>query len=390
MATILQEEAYKKPKNRSQLKGHILLDNYSDDEHVVYRDKKNKIIQMGIRGSVTDNNFKDFIVDLELAVKKVFPSLNTPLADARIKRGNDIYKRLRRNYPNHKISISGHSLGSGITETILYKNRKDKNLRGYGFNGWFGEIPSGTKPDSRFKEYSSFDPITSIRRGFGELKENIKKGLSDSKNQKILAGGAAIGYTGKRIIDKVYADKAAGLTEQIEASNNILTPLVEIYGKFKRASKRLNRARNRGRMGAMADVESTAELEANVNRLREELLEAGSIYAGGDISINDIRKEIRLVYPVWNPMTDLDPEADIGDIGESIGMDNIRPSTAIDVNTAQTVEEAALELDKFKYLRFLGYTAAAAASLVYLLPKLHSSGQFVPVNDIRIKNKNKS
>tara|TARA_R110002020_G_scaffold348768_1_gene562352 strand:- start:149 stop:568 length:420 start_codon:yes stop_codon:yes gene_type:complete len=138
-------------------------------------------------------------------------------------------------------------------------------------------------------------------------------------------------------------------------------------------------------MSAIADVESTAELDASVNRLREELLEAGSKYAGGNISINDIRKEIRMVYPVWNPMTDLDPEADIGDIGESIGMANIRPSTAIDVNTAQSVEEAALELDKFKYLRFLGYTAAAAASLVYLLPKLHSSGQFVPVNDIRIK-----
>ena len=125
IATILQNEAYIDPESRSRLRGHNKLDQFSDKENVLHRDRKNKIIHWGVRGSVVG---EDFIADAELLGKRLIPELKTPTSDERMDRANSIYKKLRKQYPDHSISISGHSLGSSVVSGVLNRNPNDNKL----------------------------------------------------------------------------------------------------------------------------------------------------------------------------------------------------------------------------------------------------------------------
>lgn len=45
-----------------------------------------------------------------------------------------IFNKIKEDYPKAEIHLTGHSLGGSLTKHLLYKNRKDKNIRGYGYN----------------------------------------------------------------------------------------------------------------------------------------------------------------------------------------------------------------------------------------------------------------
>lgn len=175
LARHLQGEVYKSEDERSDIKGYTLLKNLSDDHNLFYKsDTSNKILY-GIRGTVTRT---DWMVDLEIMAKSLagsVGSLNTDSSDKDIVTGkteknlesgniflphkdlderyadaNQKFDTIRRLFPKSKIVIGAHSLGNSVGLDVLYKHQNDKNIKLFGYNGYFHPIYTG-EHDPRYK-----------------------------------------------------------------------------------------------------------------------------------------------------------------------------------------------------------------------------------------------
>lgn len=150
---ILQKEVYNTPENRGNIKGYVKLNNYNNIRTAVYKNKKKKIIQIGIRGT-SPNSLTDITNDIDLFINNNI-SKNSSI-QKRLNIDLTTYKKLKKQYPNYKLIFSGHSLGASSVSNILDKNPNDKNLEGHLFNHYI--LPNkNIKKDKRITNNDSGD-----------------------------------------------------------------------------------------------------------------------------------------------------------------------------------------------------------------------------------------
>lgn len=133
LARHAMKEVYENADNRRNIYGYTLDTSLSTPEHLVYSNADS--ILFGIRGS---SAVKDFVADGEIGLKS-FTGWPDSLSDTllnRYKRDEDIYQKIRQKYPNHHITMSGHSLGNTLGMNILKNHPDDKNINFFGYNGW--------------------------------------------------------------------------------------------------------------------------------------------------------------------------------------------------------------------------------------------------------------
>ena len=133
LARHAMKEVYENADNRRNIAGYTLDTSLSTPEHLVYSNADS--ILFGIRGS---SAVKDFVADGEIGLKS-FTGWPDSLSDTllnRYKRDEDIYQKIRQKYPNHHITMSGHSLGNTLGMNILKNHPDDKNIKFFGYNGW--------------------------------------------------------------------------------------------------------------------------------------------------------------------------------------------------------------------------------------------------------------
>jgi hypothetical protein len=118
----LSNEAYDKVRKDH---GDWMVEKYhNNSEHSVHINNRLKEIKVAFRGTA---NLKDVGTDVKLAFGKLS---NTD----RYKREDNLINQLKRMYPNYKITVTGHSLGSTLAHELANKH----GLEGSGFNGGFG------------------------------------------------------------------------------------------------------------------------------------------------------------------------------------------------------------------------------------------------------------
>lgn len=198
---ILQNEVYKSIGDRRNIKGYKKLSQYDDERTAVYKQKNyGKKIQVGLRGtSLTSPT--DFLNDAELALDAGLPFLPEQVhIKKRLDKDEDLYKKLRKQYPDRKLVFSGHSLGAVSVKNILDKHPDDKNLEGHLFNHWiFDNQDKKVKDDKRLFNNDSEDL----------LKSPIEAGLAGSGT---IAGAAGIYYR-----RRMKQQMASGLYRDVHA-----------------------------------------------------------------------------------------------------------------------------------------------------------------------------
>jgi len=100
----------------------------------------------------------------------IFNWLKLPQQDhinERLKTDFKLYKDLRKQYPDHKLIFSGHSLGAVVVKHILDNADKDKNIEGHLFNHWiFNNLDKKVKDDKRLFLNDSDDYLKKPLRAF--------------------------------------------------------------------------------------------------------------------------------------------------------------------------------------------------------------------------------
>jgi hypothetical protein len=152
----LSKEAYE--KKRQDFNEWMVEKYHNNAEHGVWINNKLKEIKVAFRGT---SNLTDVKTDAYLALGKL---KNTD----RYKKEDNLIQQLKRMYPNYKITLTGHSLGKEIANTLSSKY----NLEGSGFNGAFSFTKSKVNPN--FTNYrTSTDPISLVGKLKGEEFETV-------------------------------------------------------------------------------------------------------------------------------------------------------------------------------------------------------------------------
>ena len=180
--TVVQaaKKAYK--SNQQRIIENANLDKkLSDEENAIWVEKGGRHILWGLRGSETAKDyaiddadiFKEEVTNVlenllgkgdfsQAAMDKVLESTNV---GNRKKQAVRLLKKIKEKYPKKDIHLVGHSLGGHLVKHLLVKNKKDKTLKGYGFNSaqhrefhnklMDGSIPTDRRPalDPRYKGY---------------------------------------------------------------------------------------------------------------------------------------------------------------------------------------------------------------------------------------------
>ena len=213
LARHLQGEVYKSADDRSDIKGYTLLKSLSDDHNLFYKsDTSNKILY-GIRGTVTRT---DWMVDLEIMAKSLagsIGSLNTDTSDKDIVTGkteknvesgnlflphkdlderyadaNEKFDTIRRLFPKSKIIIGAHSLGNSVGLDVLYKHQNDKNIKLFGYNGYFHPIYTGEN-DPRYKLIrTKYDMVSFFNTKKSETEPTPNIDLAAISGAAVIAG----------------------------------------------------------------------------------------------------------------------------------------------------------------------------------------------------------
>tara|TARA_R110000787_G_scaffold10466_2_gene35533 strand:- start:475 stop:1452 length:978 start_codon:yes stop_codon:yes gene_type:complete len=251
-------------KDRGIIKGYKKLPNYNDERTAVYKHKLDKIIHVGIRGTAL-TSFNDLMNDMDLVIKNIpFPNLRTKEDDYinnRLDKDLNTYKRLRKQYPDHKIIFNGHSLGAVVVKHIL-DNTDDKNIEGHLFNSWlFNDYTKDINKDKRAVINDSDDllltPLKTLLKSIGILGTvggvgaKIRNMFYESKKEQILNSPEYSLFQAQSIYNKIlnkfpglppllmreqetiFTNNFGNSRDQLERylmSNSPETPLYRYYG----------------------------------------------------------------------------------------------------------------------------------------------------------------
>jgi hypothetical protein len=134
-------ESYNSPANRpKEIDGYKLDEDLSTEREAIYANENAKTVIIGFRGTVI-SDLRDIISDANIV-------LGSEERNERFKKSLDKYEEVEEKYPNYKIGVTGHSLGSLIAVLTGEKMGADKIVV---FNGAFGTNPRMTQllKDSR-------------------------------------------------------------------------------------------------------------------------------------------------------------------------------------------------------------------------------------------------
>ena len=146
LARHLQGEVYKSPDERADIKGYTLLKSLSDDHNLFYKSLAGSIGSLN-----TDTSDTDIITGKkEKNVESGNLFLPNKDMDERYADANEKFDTIRRLFPKSKIIIGAHSLGNSVGLNVLYKHKTDKNIKLFGYNGYFHPIYTG-EHDPRYK-----------------------------------------------------------------------------------------------------------------------------------------------------------------------------------------------------------------------------------------------
>ena len=202
---------------------------------------------------------------MDLVIKNIpFPNIRTKEGDyinTRLDKDFDTYKKLRKQYPDHKIIFNGHSLGGVVVKHIL-DNTDDKNIEGHLFNPWlFNDNTKDINKDNRAVINDSDDllssPLDTLLKSLGILATisgvgaKIRNMFLESQKKKILNSPEYNLFQAQSIYNKIL-NKFPGLPpllmreqeaiftnnfgnnkDQLERylmSNSPETPLFRYYG----------------------------------------------------------------------------------------------------------------------------------------------------------------
>ena len=349
LPTILQNEVYRSIEDRRNIKGYKKLPIYDDSRTAVYKNKRDKIIQIGLRGTSL-TSLTDFLNDGELALDAGLPFLPEQVhIKKRLDKDVNLYKRIRKQYPNYKLVFAGHSLGAVSVKNILDTNQDDKNIEGHLFNHWiFNNNKIKLKNDSRIFNNDSEDL----------LKAPIKAGIAGSGT----IAGAASYYYGRKMKQQMATNEFQNIRRQ--AAGRDITEL--------------NRVFSRQYSAGLPDAPSPRPL---LNR-------QGSGILSNENNDLDLDYDIDALFGgrQFNPFVIDEASAEAAATAEERGEFGDRVNAL--AGSDEALEEEALQLFREKATTS-GYGAGAAglAYFLYKIKKYHSSGNFEPKNKkLLIKN----
>ena len=251
-------------EDRGIIKGYKKLPNYNDERTAVYKHKLDKIIHVGIRGTAL-SSFDDLMNDMDLVIKNIpFFNIRTKEGDyinTRLNKDFDTYTRLRKQYPDHKIILNGHSLGAVVVKHIL-DNTDDKNIEGHLFNPWlFNDYTKDINKDKRATINDSDDllstPLNTLLKsigilgGVGGIGAKIRNMVLETKKAQILNSPEYNLYEAQSIYNRIlnafpglppllmreqetiFTNNFGNSRDQLERylmSNSPETPLYRYYG----------------------------------------------------------------------------------------------------------------------------------------------------------------
>lgn len=322
---------------------------YDDSRTAVYKNKQDKIIQIGLRGTSL-TSATDFLNDAELGLDAGLPFLPEQVhIKKRLDKDVNLYKKIRKQYPNYKLVFAGHSLGAVSVKNILDTNQADKNIEGHLFNHWiFNNNKIKLKDDSRIFNNDSEDL----------LKSPIEAGLAGSGT---IAGAA--GYYYKRKMKQQMATNEFQNIRRQAAGRDI---------------SELNRVFSRQYSAGLPDVPSPRPL---LNR-------QGSGILSNENNDLDLDYDIDALFGgrQFNPFVISDDVDETS--AEAAERDEFGDNVDALAGRDEALEQEALQL--FRQKATTGGYGAGAAGLAYFLYKIkryHSSSNFQPKNKkLLIKN----
>ena len=247
LASIAQNEAYHTVDGRNGIRGYDLLEGrwakkkgVSTENIVAYKDKNSPKIVLGIAGT---HNWGDLWTDAKLGA-----GYKGTISDDRFNEADRAYTQLRKRFPDSPIVIGAHSLGSPLVLEVLRRHQDDKNVKGWGYNGW--THPTYTK-DSRFTNIDVKGDAVADTRGFIQKEEEyIKNTIEDPEEAKKAkmaleaSVGAAFGGYGAT---RAYNDYMAGQSGRvIRAYKNALRSYREAVGFDASGKPKLSPAKGAG------------------------------------------------------------------------------------------------------------------------------------------------
>jgi len=217
LTSIVQNEVYRLPENRRDIEGFTRLT--AEDFPLLDNDTVTTYVQdvagrrlntgqgpdviLGIAGSQWREYIRDGVIDASL-----FAHFNyikkTPYFRDRFDAVENAYNRVRELYPNSKIIIGGHSLGTALGQQLLVDHPDDEFLSVNGYNGLRNSAFDDSN-DKRFQGYRIGTDIVSgahdiLRDETEKYKVNTKskaKFKSDQENLKLIAGGVGVAALSK-------------------------------------------------------------------------------------------------------------------------------------------------------------------------------------------------
>lgn len=145
-------DAYLAPSERKDINNLEYLPNYSDEQTAFYKDKGENIY-LGIRGS---NDIIDYVNDAIVSTGFIgdmllLPASNNPYYQ-RVKKTEEQIQKIKDDFPDYKINVSGHSLGGRLSAEI---GKKNPTYRVTAFNK-LAMIPQAS-------DYKNYDNIKEYR-----------------------------------------------------------------------------------------------------------------------------------------------------------------------------------------------------------------------------------
>jgi hypothetical protein len=147
----VSRDAYLSPAERKDIYDLQYLPKYSDEQTAFYKDSGENIY-VGIRGS---NDIIDYVNDAIVSTGFIGDSLLLPASNnpfyQRVSKTEEQINKIKEEYPDFKINISGHSLGARLATEI---GKTNDNYRVTAFNKIAGiPISSDFKNYKNIKEY---------------------------------------------------------------------------------------------------------------------------------------------------------------------------------------------------------------------------------------------
>lgn len=150
-------EAYEKPADRKrEIMGYTYDPSISAKRWAVYVDDANKKINLGFRGTVP-TQIRDLGTDLAIGLTDT--TRLDPKAFGRtiyMSEARKAYNAVKSKYPEHDITISGHSLGGKIAQQI----GKEFDDNYVGFNPGGGNFAKGQVRNDSYMYRAPTDPIS--------------------------------------------------------------------------------------------------------------------------------------------------------------------------------------------------------------------------------------